>query len=131
MDELKELEATADIEGVLPQKGHIETIKEYTREDPVYDEEGNQTGTKVIVLGREKKWVWDDPEEIQKQEEEERKRVLKAELEKIKEDIEQEAFGLVRDDFAEKKSRAAEIVNELRVLEGKAPREVRGNEEID
>lgn len=50
---------------------------------------------------------------------------LKAELEKIKEDIEQEAFGLVREDFAEKKARAAAIVNELRVLEGKEPREVK------
>ena len=50
---------------------------------------------------------------------------LKAELEKIKEDIEQEAFGLVRDDFELKKARAAEIINELRVIEGKEPREVK------
>ncbi len=50
---------------------------------------------------------------------------LKAELAKIKEDIEQENFGIVRDDFTEKKARAAEIINELRVLEGKAPRAVR------
>lgn len=49
---------------------------------------------------------------------------LKTELETIKEDIEQEIFGLVRDDYAEKKARAAEIINELRVLEGKEPREV-------
>ena len=49
---------------------------------------------------------------------------LKAELAKIKEDIEQETFGLVRDDYTEKKARAAEIVNELRVLEGKEPREI-------
>ena len=44
-----------------------------------------------------------------------RYRELKSELAKIKEDIEQERFGLVRDDYAEKKARAAEIVNELRV----------------
>ena len=50
---------------------------------------------------------------------------LKAELVKIKEDIEQEAFGLVRSDYDEKKARAAEIINELRVLEGKEPRECR------
>lgn len=50
---------------------------------------------------------------------------LKKELEKIKEDIEQEAFGLVRDDYAEKKARAAEIVNELRVLEGKEKRSIK------
>ena len=50
---------------------------------------------------------------------------LKAELAQLKEDIEQENFGLVRDDFAKKKARAAEIINELRVLEGKKPREVK------
>ncbi len=49
---------------------------------------------------------------------------LKTELAKIKEDIEQETFGLVREDYAEKKNRAAEIINELRILEGKEPREV-------
>lgn len=49
---------------------------------------------------------------------------LKAELAKVKEDIEQETFGIVRDDYALKKARAAEIINELRVLEGKEPREV-------
>ncbi len=50
---------------------------------------------------------------------------LKSELEKVKEDIEQETFGLVRGDYAEKKARAAEIVNELRVLEGKDLRGVK------
>lgn len=50
---------------------------------------------------------------------------LKAELVKIKEDIEQETFGLVRTDYAEKKAQAAQIINELRVLEGKQPREVK------
>lgn len=54
---------------------------------------------------------------------------LKAELVRIKEDIEQEAFGFVRDDYADKKARAAEIINELRVLEGKEPRKLRRNEE--
>lgn len=47
-------------------------------------------------------------------------------LAKLKgEDIEQEAFGLVRDDYVEKKARAAEIINELRVLEGKEPRTIK------
>lgn len=50
---------------------------------------------------------------------------MKAELAKIKEDIEQEVFGLVRDDYAEKKARAAAIINELRVLEGKEPRQIK------
>lgn len=50
---------------------------------------------------------------------------LKAELVKVKEDIEQVEYGLVRDDYEEKKARAAEIINELRVLEGKEPREIR------
>lgn len=54
-----------------------------------------------------------------------RMEALKAELAKIKEYIEQEFFGLVRDDFAEKQARAADIINELRVLEGKEPREVK------
>lgn len=49
---------------------------------------------------------------------------LKEELEKIKEDIEQENFGIIRDDYAIKRSRAAEIVNELRVLEGKEKRSI-------
>ena len=31
----------------------------------------------------------------------------------------------MRDDFTEKKARAAEIINELRVIEGKEPRAVR------
>lgn len=52
-----------------------------------------------------------------------RYRELESELGEIKKDIEQEQFGIVRDDYAEKKARAAEIVNELRVLEGKPPRE--------
>lgn len=47
---------------------------------------------------------------------------LKAELASIKEDIEQETFGLVRDDYEAKKARAATIINELRVLEGKERR---------
>ena len=51
-------------------------------------------------------------------------RELKTELIGIKEDIEQEVFGLVRGDYAKKKARAAEIINELRVLEGKEPRKI-------
>lgn len=64
-------------------------------------------------------------EELKKIADEKRHAELKEELSKIKEDIEQETFGIVRSDFAEKKARAAQIVNELRVLEGKEPREVR------
>ncbi len=64
-------------------------------------------------------------EELKKRADEKRHSELKAELEKIKEDIEQEMFGIVRSDFAEKKARASEIVNELRILEGKEPREVK------
>lgn len=64
-------------------------------------------------------------EELQKIADNKRHAELKAELVKIKEDIEQEVFGLVRDDYEVKKARAAEIVNELRVIEGKEPREVR------
>lgn len=49
---------------------------------------------------------------------------LKAELAKIMEDIEQEQLGIVRDDYASKRVQAAEIINELRVLEGKLPRKI-------
>ena len=49
---------------------------------------------------------------------------LKTELVKVMEDIEQEQLGIVRDDYVEKRARAAEIINELRVLEGKLPRDV-------
>lgn len=66
-------------------------------------------------------------EELQAIENQKRHAELKAELARIKEDIEQERFGIVRNDYAEKKARAAEIINELRVLEGKAPRDVRPN----
>ena len=54
----------------------------------------------------------------------EKRAVLKTELAKVMEDIGQEQLGFVRDDYSDKKARAAEIINELRVLEGKAPREV-------
>lgn len=90
----------------------------------------------LVTPAVEAKEAWDEYEDIQvyvpyteeelkKFADEKRHAELKAELEKIKEDIEQETFGIVRSDFAEKKARAAEIVNELRVLEGKEPRGVR------
>ena len=50
---------------------------------------------------------------------------LKLELAPIKEDVEQvELFGMVRDDYEEKKQRCAEIVNEIRTLMGKEPRKI-------
>ena len=61
-------------------------------------------------------------EEIEKIENKKRYDKLKLEIEKIKEDIEQETFGIIRDDYKLKKNQAAKIVNELRVLEGKEPR---------
>ncbi len=109
----------------IPEKGHYETVKEYTQEKPVYDKQGKITGYETVVTGRERKWVLTDEEELAKQHKAERIKELKVELAKIKEDIEQENFGLVRDDYAKKKTRAAEIINELRVLEGKEPREVK------
>lgn len=63
-------------------------------------------------------------EELKERADKKRHAELKAELEKVMEDIEQEHLGIVRDDYSEKKARAAVIINELRVLEGKAPREV-------
>ena len=92
--------------------------------------------TDLVSPAVEAKEAWDEYEDIQifvpytaeelkKIADDKRHAELKEELEKIKEDIEQETFGIVRDDFAEKKKRAAEIINELRVLEGKEPRKVK------
>lgn len=106
---------------LTPAKGYYETVKEYTKEVPVYDVEGNVTGMEIVVTGRDVKWISTDEEELKKQ----RYTQLKTELAKIKEDIEQETFGLVRNDYTEKKARAAEIINELRVLEGKEPRAIK------
>lgn len=94
---------------------------------PVYDKDGNQTGTETRVTGRILKKVWTDEEELAKQKKQESIIALKTELAKIKEDIEQETFGLVRDDYIEKKACAAAIINELRVLEGKEPREIKND----
>ena len=126
MDGLKEFENWSETEIIEmpPQKGHYETVKEYTKEVPIYDEEGRAAGAQTVVTGRERKWVWDAEDEAQKQKTQERVTALKAELVKVMEDIEQEQLGLVRDDYTEKKARAAEIINELRVLEGKEPRAV-------
>lgn len=106
-------------------KFHYEPTFEATEEIPVYDKDGNQTGTETRVTGRILKKVWTDKEALKKQQDAESIRELKAELVHIKEDIEQETFGLLRDDYEVKKARAAEIVNELRVLEGKEPRVVK------
>ena len=96
-------------------------INEYL-EAREYDENGNKIFREyddyVEIVPRDEGIIRDD-----------RIHNLKAELAKIKEDIEQEAFGLVRDDYAEKKARAAEIINELRVLEGKEPREVKNEDD--
>ena len=102
---------------------HYETTYEATEQIPVYDEDGNITGTEEHVKGRILKKVW--TEEAAEELKQQSIFNLKAELDKIKEDVEQEAFGLVRGDYAEKKARAAEIINELRVLEGKQPRAIK------
>lgn len=124
--ENSELNIIPEVEIEQP-KFHYEPTFEATEQVPVYDKDGNQTGTETRVTGRILKKVWTDEEEIKKEQTALSIQALKAELSKIKEDIEQEAFGLVRDDFAAKKARAAEIVNELRVLEGKEPRVVKNN----
>lgn len=49
---------------------------------------------------------------------------LKQKLIPIKEDVEQvELFGIVRDDYSEKKQQCADIINKIRFLMGKEPRE--------
>lgn len=102
----------------------------------IYDNGGKEVAEIEADPDEEAKEAYDDyediyvyvpytAEELTERANKKRHAELKAELAKIKEDIEQETFGLVREDFAEKKARAAEIVNELRVLEGKEPREVK------
>lgn len=117
-------------DAVLPQKAVYQNRE-------VREESGGISIYKHLVTPEvEGKEAYDDYEDIQvyvPYTAEELKRIadekrhadLKAELVKIKEDIEQEIFGLVRDDYAEKKARAAEIINELRVLEGKEARAVK------
>lgn len=119
--------------GLIPEETEAEKPKFYyeptfeaTEQVPIYDADGNQMGTETRVTGRILKKVWTGEEELLKQQSRQRITSLKTELAKIKEDIEQEVFGLVRDDYAEKKARAAEIINELRVLENKEPREIKG-----
>lgn len=90
----------------------LDNISEWWKTNRMYDI--NEYNDHIEIVERDRLFVKDD--KISE---------LKSELEKIKEDIEQEIFGLMRDDYAQKKARAAEIVNELRVLEGKDPREIR------
>ena len=119
---------------------HHETVDAmeavYKRQVEVLPNGSKQVWKELVSPAVEAKEAYDEYEDIQVyipySEEELKERTnkkrsieLKAELAKIKEDIEQEIFGLVRDDFAEKKGRAAEIINELRVLEGKEPREIK------
>lgn len=108
-------------------KFHYEPMQTFTEEIPLYDENGNQTGTETRITGRILKKVWTDEEELKKQQDADNVRALKVELAKIKEDIEQEIFGLVRYDYEANKIRAAQIINELRALEGKQPREIKNS----
>lgn len=113
------------------------TAREAVYADRIVEEEngGISVYKDLVTPAVEAKEAWDEYEDIQLYvpytEEELKERAdkkrhaeLKAELEKVMEDIGQEQLGIVRDDYAAKKVRAAEIINELRVLEGKAPREV-------
>ena len=110
---------------------HYEVIKEY----PNGGKDVKEIWKVEPKAGKE---AWDETEdilvyvpytaeELKKQTNEKRYYELKEELVKVMEDIGQEQLGLVRSDYAEKKARAAEIINELRVLEGKEPREVKKN----
>lgn len=113
----------------VPEVSHYETVKQY--------ENGGKDVVKIIdVEGKAAVPEHDEnedifiyvpytDEELAQNETLHKKEKLKRELEKIKEDIEQESFGLVRDDYAEKKLRAAQIVNELRAIEGKPVREIK------
>lgn len=69
--------------------------------------------------------IAEEENQILKQQRDSQIATLKWELTKVLEDVEQEQLGIVRNDYVEKRKRAAEIINELRVLEGKEPREIR------
>ncbi|MCH5351190.1 MAG: hypothetical protein J1F39_04395 [Clostridiales bacterium] len=112
----------------VPEKCHYETVKEYPNggkdvvrivDVPCEPAVPEHDETQDILV-----YIPYSDDELAVMEKHERILSLKAELEKIKEDIEQENFGIVRDDYSEKKSRAAQIVNELRSLEGKPIREI-------
>lgn len=51
-------------EDIEKPKYHYEPTFEATKEVPVYDKDGNQTGTEKRVTGRILKKVWKDEEEI-------------------------------------------------------------------
>lgn len=99
----------------------------------VYDNGGSD---EEQIFPRQAKEAYDEYEDIQvyvpytEQELKERldkkqHEELKAELIKVMEDIEQEQLGIMRSDYSTKKARAAEIINELRVLESKEPRTIK------
>lgn len=112
------------IEGIEEQ-GHWKTIRKYPNG-------GEDVEWVTDIPAVKAKDAYDEYEDIKvyilyTEEELKQRRIaqLKVELARVKEDIEQETFGLVRDDYSEKKARAAEIINELRVLEGKEPRAIK------
>lgn len=104
----------------------VKDSEEYGREvEPIEAEPDIQAKEAYDEYEDIKVYVPYTEEELKEIENTKRHAVLKEELDKIMEDIGQEQLGFVRDDYAVKKARAAEIINELRVLEGKEPREVK------
>lgn len=73
MEEIKDINE----EVIEKPQWHYEVVKEYKKEVPVYDEEGNQTGTQEIVTGRVLKKVYDDEVLIKKERIKELKQLLK------------------------------------------------------
>ncbi len=63
---MSKLNNIEELENISP-KGHYETVQEYYKEIPAYDNDGNPIGTERVVIGRDVKWIWDDPEELKKQ----------------------------------------------------------------
>lgn len=125
----QELEA----QGVIIEKGYgdmlCRVVKEYEGggRDTELIEDDPDTPAKEAYDEYEdiQVYVSYTEEELKERADRENSAKLKAELAQIKEDIEQENFGIIRSDYAEKKARAAEIINELRVLEGKEPRKIK------
>lgn len=115
--------------GFFSDKLNYKTIPEPFVE--ISDEQRNL----FYVTEKNKEWVFKNGEFVQeeKSETEDVKAQsvkLKNELKRVLQDIEQERLGIIRDDYVLKKQRAAEIINKLRVLEGKTPREIETAESL-
>lgn len=110
-------------------KSHYEVVKEYPNGGKdvkeVWDEEPIKAQEAWDECEEIKIFVPYSEAELQKIADAKKHQKLKNELVNVMEDVAQEQLGIVRDDYAKKRKRAAEIINELRLLEGKTARTIK------